>query len=166
MYYEETKHENENKACVRRFYEDFYNGRHREAIGELFSASYVHHTPEVLEGKMDYEEYRKHMLLLAHAFPHMKVVIADQVAEGDKVTTRYTLYGKQEGDLPNIPAEGKQISVEAITIFRLEDGKIVEGWECYDSLGMALQLNVAQIVSTLRKGKQEKGYFPSYPYNV
>jgi hypothetical protein len=54
-----------------------------------------------------------------------------------------------------------------MTILRVADGKIAEGWEIYDSLEMAIQLGVAQVVSTLSKGQQEKGYFPdSDDYNV
>jgi steroid delta-isomerase-like uncharacterized protein len=160
MYYEELRTEKENKALVRRFYEEYYNNGRLEMIDEAFSPSYVHNTPEVPEGKMNYEEYREHMLLISRAFPHMKVVIEDQVAENDKVTTRYTMYGTQEGDLPGIPSEGREIKVPVITIMRMQGGKIAEGWELYDSLDMAIQLGVAQVVSTLSKGPQEKGYFP------
>jgi steroid delta-isomerase-like uncharacterized protein len=167
MYYEELKPVKENKAFVRRFYEDYYNNRRLEMIDEMFSPSYVHHTPEVPEGKMSYEEYREHMLLLSRAFPHMKVVIEDQVAENDKVTTRFTMYGTQEGDLPSIPSEGREIKVPVMTILKVREGKIQEGWELYDSLDMAIQLGVAQVVSTLSKGPQEKGYFPGgKDYNV
>jgi steroid delta-isomerase-like uncharacterized protein len=167
MYYEELRPEKENKVFVRRFYEDYYNGRHLEMIDEMFSPSYVHHTSEVPEGKMSYEDYREHMLLLSRAFPHMKVVIEDQVAEDDKVATRYTMYGTQEGDLPGIPAEGREIKIPVMTILKVQGGKIAEGWELYDSLEMAIQLGVAQIVSTLSKGPQEKGYFSGgEDYNV
>lgn len=167
MYYKELKPEMENKALVRRFYEDYYNNRRLEMIDEMFSPSYVHHTPEVPEGKMSYDEYREHMLLLSRAFPHMKVAIEDQIAENDKVTTRFTMYGTQEGDLPGIPAKGREIKVPVISILKVQGGKITEGWELYDSLDMAFQLGVAQVVSTLSKGPQEKGYFPNWDkYNV
>jgi hypothetical protein len=49
----------------------------------------------------------------------------------------------------------------------VKSGRIAEGWEIYDSLDMAIQLGVAQVVATLSKGKQEKGYFPDWEdYNV
>lgn len=116
---------------------------------------------------MGYEEYREHMLMLARAFPHMKATIEGQIAERDKVVTWFTLQGTQEGSLPGIPARGKKISVEVISILRMQGGKIAEGWESYDSLDMAMQLGIAQIVSTLQKGPEEKGYFPGgQEYNV
>ena len=160
MYYEEVKHEEDNKAKVRQFYEGFFNERRWELVDEAFLPSYVHHTPEVPGERMAYEEYREHMLLLARAFPHMKVSIEDQIAEHDKVMTRLRMQGVQEGDLPGIPASGREINVEVISIFALRDGRMAEGWESYDSLDMAIQLGIAQVVSTLSKGPQEKGYFP------
>ncbi len=167
MYYEKLKPEKENKTLVRRFYEDYYNKGHLEMIDEMFSPSYIHHTTEVPDGIMNYEDYREHMLLLSRAFPHMKVVVEDQVAENDKVTTRFTMYGTQEGDLPGIPSEGREIKVPVITILRVQDGRIQEGWELYDSLDMAIQLGVAQVVSTLSKGPQEKGYYQGgEDYNI
>ncbi|WP_325379174.1 ester cyclase [Methanocella sp.] len=167
MYSEEMNVEKENKALVRRFYEDFYNRSRLDAIDDMFDPSYIHHTPEVPEEKMSYEEYREHILSLARAFPHMKVTIDDQVAEKDRVATRYTMYGIQEGDLPGIPARGRDVKVAAMTILSVKGGRIVEGWEVYDSLDMALQLGVAQVVSTLSKGPQEKGYFTGWEdYNV
>ncbi len=166
MYHEEMKHEKENKRYVRRFYEEFFNNRRHDAIDEMFLTSYVHHTTEVANEKMNYEEYREHMLLLARAFPHMKVVVEDMIAEENKVSARLTMYGTQEHDLPGIPAKGKEIKVEVITIVRMQDGRIAEGWECYDSLDMAMQLGIVQVVSTLDKGPQEKGYFPEGEYDV
>jgi predicted ester cyclase len=167
MYQQKYERENENKRHVRSFYEEYYNGRHLEALDVMFSPAYVHHTSEVPGGRMEYEEYREHMLLLSRAFPHMKVTIEDQVAEKDKVATRFTMYGIQEGDMPGIPAKGREIKVVVMTILRVVDGKITEGWESYDSLEMAIQLGVAQVVSTLSKGPQEKGYFPeSDDYNI
>ncbi|WP_128860196.1 ester cyclase [Methanocella paludicola] len=167
MYQEKMSVESENKALVRRFYEDYYNNSRLDAIDDMFDPSYVHYTPEVSEGKMSYEEYREHILTLSRAFPHMRVAIEDQIAEKDRVVTRLTMYGIMEGDLPGIPAKGQEVKVDVITIMAVREGKIVEGWEQYDSLGMSIQLGVAQIVSTLKKGPQEKGYFPGWEdYNI
>lgn len=167
MYQEEMKPEKENKAFVRRFYEEYYNRSRLEAIDDMFDPSYVHHTPEVTEGKMSYEEYREHMLTLSRAFPHMKVAVEDQIAEKDKVVTRLKMYGIQEGDLPGIPSKGREVKVDVITILAMKGGRIVEGWELYDSLDMAIQLGVAQIVSTLSRGPQQKGDFAGWgDYNV
>lgn len=54
-----------------------------------------------------------------------------------------------------------------MTFLKVRDGRITEGWELYDSLDVAIQLGAAQVVSTLSKGPQEKGYWPGRKdYNV
>lgn len=157
----------ENKELIRRFYDGFYNEKNFALIDELFYSGYVHHAPDVRGGCRDYHEFREHELNMANAFPHQKVVIEDQVAEGDKVTTRSLMSGTQEADLPNIPSRGRHVEIMKIAIHRIENGKIREGWECYDLLGMMQQLGVAQITTTIRRGPQQKGYFPGgLDYNV
>ena len=143
---------------MRRFYEEFYNRKNTAVIDELFSPGYVHHLPDVAEGRLDFPGFRKRELQLVSAFPDLERAVEDQVAEGDRVVTRSTMRGTQRGDLPNIPAEGRKIDVSAIVIFRIADGKIAEGWENSDSLGMMQQLHVAQMVSTLSKARHERGY--------
>jgi ketosteroid isomerase-like protein len=69
-------------------------------------------------------------------------VIEDQVAEGDKVVTRLTVYGAHEGDLPGIPKTGNKMEMTAVAIHRIADGKIAEHWSNTDELGLMQQLGV------------------------
>jgi predicted ester cyclase len=68
--------------------------------------------------------------------------IEDQIAEGDKVVTRMTAYGTHDGDLPGIPRTGNPLTMTAITIHRIANGKIVEKWSAKDELGLLQQLGV------------------------
>jgi predicted ester cyclase len=68
--------------------------------------------------------------------------IEDQIAEGDKVVTRLTAYGVHEGDLPGIPATGRQVKMTGTAIHRIENGKIAEKWSGKDTLGLLQQLGV------------------------
>lgn len=130
-------------------------------IDELVSREYVHHIPDVLNHVMDYEDFRKRELQISGAFPDLTRSIEDMIAEGDRVVTRSVMKGTHSGNLPNIPATNKKIDVASIVINRIEDGKIAEGWESYDSLGMYLQLEVIHMVSTLGKSpKFHRGDFP------
>jgi steroid delta-isomerase-like uncharacterized protein len=70
------------------------------------------------------------------AFPDAEVTIEDQLAEGDKVVTRWTGRGTHQGELMGVPPSGNRVEVPGITISRIEGGKIVEEWENYDALGM------------------------------
>ena len=74
------------------------------------------------------------------AFAELKFAIEDQVAEGDKVVTRITISGVQEGEFAGIPPSGKLVTVTAISIHRVRDGQIQESWWNWDALGLVQQL--------------------------
>jgi predicted ester cyclase len=67
-------------------------------------------------------------------------VVEDQLAEGDRVGTRFTARGTHAGSFLGIPATGKAIAVEGIAIDRFAAGKLVESWLVYDRLGLLQQL--------------------------
>ena len=62
------------------------------------------------------------------------------IAEGDKVVERYTVRGTHQGAFLGIPPTGKHVSVSALGIDRIKDGKIVETWISMDTLGLLQQL--------------------------
>jgi predicted ester cyclase len=68
--------------------------------------------------------------------------IEDQIAEGDKVVTRLTSFGKHEGDLPGAPRTGNDMKMTSITIHRIADGKLTEKWAEKDVLGFLQQIGV------------------------
>jgi len=76
------------------------------------------------------------------AYPDTHFTIEDQIAEGDTVVTRWTARGTHKGPLMGIPPTGKQVTVTGISIGRVVNGKTVEGWSNYDTLGMMQQLGV------------------------
>lgn len=76
------------------------------------------------------------------AFPDTKMTIDLQIAEGDKVTTRWTAHGTHKGELMGIPATGKQVTITGVGIDRIAGGRIVETWGEFDLMGMMQQLGV------------------------
>jgi steroid delta-isomerase-like uncharacterized protein len=74
------------------------------------------------------------------AFPDIKRPVEDLVAAGDKVVARWTSFGTHSGEFMGVPATGRFLRTSGITIFRLEDGKIVEEWSESDMLGMLQQV--------------------------
>jgi len=130
----------ENKALVRRFYEAIDKGD-LDAMDEFVAEDYVDHNPPPFPfppGRVGLKESFK---LFWEATPGHHV-IEDQIAEGDKVVTRLTAYGKQEGDLPGIPATGNDMEMTATVIHRIADGRLVEKWSDKDVLRMLQQLEV------------------------
>ncbi len=78
-------------------------------------------------------------------FRDLNFAIADQIAEGDKVTTRWSVSGIHQGTFAGIPTIGKPIAITAINIHRVVDGPIQEGWLNWDALGLLQQLGASPL---------------------
>lgn len=133
----------ENKAIVRRFYDEFVNKGNLRIVHELHTPDYQHHDPNAPDPGGGPEGYIKRNSVFLKAFPDRVLFIEDQVAEGDKVATRVTMRATQTGDLPGIPATGRRVTIESMHICRIQDGRIAEEWELFDALGMLTQLGVS-----------------------
>lgn len=131
----------ENKAVVRRFFEEAFNTGNVGLLDELVAAGAVDHDPQnPFPDARGPDGARKGIELYRSAFPDLRLTVEDQIAERDMVVTRWTGIGTQDGDLPDLPATHKRSTVAGITIDRLDGGKIAESWVCWDTLGMLQQL--------------------------
>jgi predicted ester cyclase len=117
-----------NKAAVARFNKEVIEQGDEGAFRELMAPDFVNRSapPGSAEGPDG-------MLVMFNrvlrpALPDLTVEIHDQIAEGDRVTTRKTLRGTHRGDLLGIPATGKPVAIDVIDIVRLKDGRYVEHW--------------------------------------
>jgi len=131
----------ENKDKIRRFVEEFWNKGNLESLNEHQAASYVHHDPGSPE-ITDREGFKQFAIMTRTGFPDFNVTIEDIIAEGDKVVTRWSVRGTHKGALGEIPPTGKEVTMTGITIDRIADGKVVEGWFHSDDLGFWQQLGV------------------------
>jgi len=131
----------DNKAIVRRFYEEIVNQKKRAALDEVFDPNLVDHftppdTPGGLEGA------RQAFDMYLTAFPDLHFTVEDLIAEGDEVVARVTMSGTQHGAFMGIPPTGKHVSMTGIDINRFVGGKSVEHWVEMDRLGLMQQLGV------------------------
>ncbi len=132
----------ENKDLARRSWEMLVNQQNPEAIDELYAADLVWHEPD--QDVRGSEEAKQFLGMYLSAFPDMRVTVEDEIAEGDKVVTRWTIRGTHQGEIEEFgPPTGKQVEIAGITIHRIEGGKIVEEWERYDNLSVMQQLGLA-----------------------
>jgi predicted ester cyclase len=120
-----------NKAVVLASIEEGWNARRLVIFDELFASNLVDHSlppdlPPTREGT------RQLAVLYRRAFPDLRLTIEDQIAESDKVATRWTARGTHIGDLMGIAPTGKQVVVSGISVNRLLGGKIVETWSAID----------------------------------
>ena len=131
----------ENKAIFRRYVEEVGNEGNLDLVDEIF-ADYVSHQSDGSVLQRGPEDVKRFMGEFRSAFPDFHTTIEDQIAEGDRVVTRWTMRGTHEGEFRGIAPTGKQMTVTGIGIFRFSDGKVVESWDNFDQLGMMQQLGV------------------------
>jgi len=129
----------ENKALMRRFYEEISKGN-LAVVDELTAVDFVDHSPFVPGLAPGRQGTLELFTMIRAAFPDLRITAEDMVAEGDKVVCRGTFSGTHKGEFTGIAPTGKQITVGIIEILRIAGGKMVEHWNVVDSLGMMQQL--------------------------
>jgi steroid delta-isomerase-like uncharacterized protein len=134
----------ENKAVVRRELEEIFTQGNLDAAQDVYAPNYYSHQPAGSEDISGLEAIKQFTAGVRQAFPDMQITIEDQVAEGDKVVTRFTSRGTHQGELWGIPPTGKEVEVTSISMDRIEGGKIAEHWTHADQLGMMQQLGVME----------------------
>ncbi|MGF1473360.1 MAG: ester cyclase [Rubrobacteraceae bacterium] len=124
-----------NKAVVRRLIEDFLVTGDPDVADEILAPDYVDHTPSDsgLSGRENFKRFTGEWL---SAFPDTRNVVQDLVAENDRVAVRWTINATHEESFRSVAPTGDRVEVEAIGIFRVADGKIVESWDKYDTPGL------------------------------
>ena len=132
----------ENKAISRRADEELFNRGNLDVADELFAPNFVHHDPVSGEDWHGPESVKQYAAMMSAAFPDLYYIVEDQIAEGDKVATRYRAGGTHQGELMGIAPTGNRVEITGISIMRLDGGKIEEIWENLDALGMMQQLGV------------------------
>lgn len=137
----------DNKEIFRRVVEELIEGEDFAALAELIDEQIVCHDPSEPGTIRGRDAYRASMELYRSAFSGLRVRIEDQIAEGDVVVSRWTATGRHDGDLFGMPATGKDVEFTGIDIDRIENGRIVEEWANWDTLGLLYQLGVIPEVS-------------------
>ena len=117
-----------NKNAVGRFNREVIEQGNASAFRDLMDPQFIDRTaPPGVPNGPDGMQFAFNNVLRP-AFPDLKVVIHEQVAEGDKVTTRKTLTGTHRGELFGIAPTNRAVSIEVIDIVRLKDGRYIEHW--------------------------------------
>ncbi len=130
----------QNKAIVKRLNKEFIEGGNMNAFNEIIAPDFINQTapigaPKGPEGVVYFFNH-----FLKPAFPDLKVVIHDQVAEGDKVTTRKSFLATHKGEFLGVPATNKNVVMDVIDVIRLRDGKFVEHWGILDMQNVVAQI--------------------------
>jgi steroid delta-isomerase-like uncharacterized protein len=128
----------DNRAAVRRFYEEVINGKNLDVIDELVTPDVVDHT----FGSQGVEATKQFFRMLQQAFPDLHAEVHDVIAEGELVAARVTHSGTHQGEFVGIPATGRQTRVSGVDLFRMQDGRHAEHWGGPDMASLLQQLGV------------------------
>lgn len=130
----------ENKTIVRRLYEEVWNERKLEVVDELISKSHALQDPIASGSQVGPKLYKRRVVELTTAFPDLRFTIEDTIVEGEKLVACWTISGTHQGEYVGIPATGRKISLEGITIHHIRNGKILDSYARWDVLGLMRQL--------------------------
>ncbi|MCP8304029.1 MAG: ester cyclase [archaeon] len=135
----------ENKAIVRRMIEA-YNKHNLDWFDEFIAPDYFDHT-----NKVDREGLKQLFNMGFKGFPDWHETIEDIIAEGDKVWVRLTYTGTHTGEFFGLAPTGKKVTMTAVAIYRIVNGKLVEGRFINDGLDMLKQIGAIEYTE---KGKK------------
>ena len=132
-----------NKAVARREFEEMYNqGGNLDAAEEIYAPNFVAHEPTSGESR-GVEGAKQFAANYRQAFPDLECTIEEQVAEGDKVVSRWRARGTHEGETEDLgPPTGNRVEITGISMSTIAEGKIVEDWTNFDAMGMMQQLGM------------------------
>jgi steroid delta-isomerase-like uncharacterized protein len=137
----------DNKTIVRRLYKEVWNQRRLEVVDELISPSHALSDPIVSGSHIGPELYKQRVVDLTTSFPDLRFTIEDTITEKDKIVACWTITGTHKGTFMDIPATGRKVSVEGITIHHIKNGKILDSYARWDALGLMRQLGQASPVA-------------------
>jgi serine phosphatase RsbU (regulator of sigma subunit)/ketosteroid isomerase-like protein len=121
-----TSEAEHNKTLVRRLFEA--RGRlDMEAVDNMLAAPFLSHTKMFPGQQLDREGWKRMALEYHGAFSNTRFIVEEQVAEADKVVSRFTVHATHDlGEFLGVAPTGREVTSMAIFIHRISDGKIAE----------------------------------------
>lgn len=132
----------QNKATARRWFLDIITNGQIQVADEIYASNHVIHDPHAPPGGWPNGPAGLKMVVgpFREGVPDLKVTIEDQIAEGDRVATRWSAVGTHRGPLLGLAPTGKVVRVTGVNVGRFVDGKIAESWFNFDMLTLLQQL--------------------------
>jgi steroid delta-isomerase-like uncharacterized protein len=131
----------ENKEFMSHFIEEVINEKNLNAADDLVAENFLEHLPFPGQGP-GREGLKFALTSMFTGFPDMHWTVNEQVAEGEKVVTRFTWTGTHEGAFMGIPATNKKVEVWGVVIDVVRDGLFSESRIIMDTVGLLQQLGV------------------------
>ena len=131
----------ENVALMRRWFKEVWNEGKTQTVYELLSPDAIG-IGQLEDGNplCGPAEFLPLVERIRGAFPDINMVVEDAFGAEDKVVLRWSATMTHHGDHLGMPASGKRVRMTGITIARIRDKQIIEGWDNWDQLGMLKQI--------------------------
>jgi len=126
------------KRVVRRFYDDVLTGRRLDLLEDMLAPGFVGF--DSAGAMQDAEGYVAAIEMLHDGFGELTVTIEDQLAEQDRVTTRWTAVARHTGSFAGFAPTGREVMMAGTDIHRIDGHRLVELWEQVDFAGVLGQL--------------------------
>ena len=137
----------ENKTLVQRWFVEVWNKGRAAVISEMLADdAVIHGLGADLHGAAEFQRFHS---AYRDAYPDVTIEIDDLVAEGDIVAVRWSASGTHRGDGLGFAATGRHVQFSGMTFVRVADGRLAEGWNNFDQLGMFQQLGVVNLPSAV-----------------
>ena len=127
------------RMLAHRWFEEVWNARREDLIGELIHPEVVSHTVSGDVTGIDQFLDRVYRPFLG-AFPDLQIEIENSLADEDDVAVRWHATGTHTGEGFGVPASGRRIALRGVTWIEIRDGRMVEGWDFWDSAALLAQL--------------------------
>jgi len=124
----------DHKKVIRQVFEEIWNRSEFTLIDRFYTPEYVAHvagSPSDIEGP---EQFKQFVALHGVLTSELNFSVDDQIAEGDRVATRWTATSKAASGLIAGASDGQAVTVTGISIHRFAEGRIVESWDNWDAL--------------------------------
>lgn len=128
----------EKKELVLRMHDEIWNQGKLDNVEDLYCKNFVAHYPG--NEWIGIEGIKNTVKFIKNAFPNWHEEVKDIIISDDKVVTRFISRGTHNGYFIEIAPSGREVEIEEIAIFRIEDGKIAEQWGIFDGYKMMEQI--------------------------
>jgi steroid delta-isomerase-like uncharacterized protein len=146
----------QNKLTSRRVFDEVFSQGRYELLDQILTPDFVMHDPAIPMEGTGPRAMRGVVEMIRTGFPDLRMMVEDQVAERDRVMTRWSARATHRGPFMGKPATNRSATVTGVTIDRYQNGKVVESWTNWDSAGLMQQLGI-QVEDTPRTAVGDGG---------
>ncbi|HLK05922.1 MAG TPA: ester cyclase [Candidatus Acidoferrum sp.] len=146
-----------NKELVRKFYQEVWNERKAQCVEKYLSPSHALVDPNAMDTKTGPEAYREVVTRFMRAFSNLKFEVQEMVCEKDKVVASWMISGVHSGEYNGMAPTNKKLSVEGISIHQIADGKIMDTYSVWDTLGLMKKVGAVVTVGKVAVAAKMKG---------